>query len=175
MKEIFKILLIVITFITLIIGVLLLWVIYQFNYQKYNIEKIDISFFTNELENDLLKVVKVFQDTELRNIKIIDNKISYYNLNHNNLNEDLFLWFNVKENLEKNKINSAFYSINKNGEIRLIYFRLNYIDLAIVYRNQKENIKEWDIIWTWRVEKIINDNWFISKDCNRNICQEPQW
>lgn len=152
-----------------------MWIKWYITYERSHVENIDTSFFTDYLKNDLWEIVKIFQETNIRFIKIIDNQIYYYDLNHNNISEKSLNWVNIKEILEKSNIHKAYYYIDNNWKIDSIYFNIKSKNLSLWYK-PNHNYSTWYVIpvLIWRVEKVIDNNWYILNDCDRIICQEPQ-
>lgn len=177
MKKIFKKLLILITFIILIISAVLLWIIYQFNFQKYNIEKIDTSFFTNELKNEIIDISNIIKNKNISYIKIYNNEVKYYDINNNSLLEDEVEWLNiVSMSLLKNNV--SYLKININNNLIIERIDLNFEDkkYTYIYEIESHNYSKWYIIpvLAWRIEEVIDENWYIFRICDRSICQEPQ-
>lgn len=155
---------------------LFLWIKLYISYERNHTENIDTTFFTDSMKKDLLEIVKIFQETNVRYIKIVDNEIYYYDLKQNSISENSFKWMNIKEILNKYNINTTYYFINSDWKIDNIYFNIKSTYLSLWYKIDKPNYSEWYVIpvLVWRVEKVIDDNWYILKDCDRIICQEPQ-
>jgi hypothetical protein len=78
--------------------------------------------------------------------------------------------------LQKNNINliNIDYKNKKFNSLSMSFIDKEY---TFVYETNKHNYKEWYVIpvLAWRVEKVIDDYWYISRMCDRTICQEPQW
>lgn len=141
------------------------------------VEKIDTSFFDDEVKNSLLNIATELNDKNLASVTMDSEEIIYYDFDRNVLTQKNLLWLEIIKEL--NEKNIKHFSISINAESVLskvdIYFsnkKYNYI-----YKAGGHNYTEWYIIpvMSWRIEKVIDDYWYIWRICDRNICQEPQW
>ena len=170
MKKIIKI-----VFIILIILITLIFIIvWKFYYQEYfTIKNVNI-----ENKEKLFEIINVLKNTDIRFIEVVDDKLKFYNTDRNLVDSKIennreILWI-----MKNNNIVKTFYHIykpnNKNNEIDYIYFEFYDKDFYLVYNNENQKLNVWDIIRVTKIKKIIDKNWFISQECNRNICSENE-
>lgn len=136
---------------------------------KYPIKEINIDFFNAMDVNDLNNILLITKNKKIRYYDINKYEYSYY--------KDRIWWDikrtnNISELTELKELminNSLIWIYQKSwNEIFFDYwdedFELWYI------KNSKVEI--WNILKVWRVEKIINENWFIIRKCNEYICKD---
>lgn len=156
-----------------------LWIKLYISYERNHTENIDTSFFTQELRNKLITDVNDIIKTTEKNIsyiKIDKDYIIFYDLNNNIKSKYYISWFNINDIFHKLDITFMTIYLDNNGEIESIDMSLNFKKYLYVYESKKQNYSEWYVIpvLVWRIEKIIDDNWYVLRFCDRVICQEPQ-
>lgn len=179
MNILLKILLITVLLVIVIISPFL-WLRLYLYYERTHVEKIDTSFFTYELREELINDIKeVTKDTNDNNINYIEigkDKIEYYGLNHNILSQKNILWFKINEIIWELNITFLRIWLDSIWKIDHVYVSFSWKKYTYIYEVKKNNYSEWYVIpvWTWRVEKVIDENWYVFRLCDRVICQEPQ-
>lgn len=178
MKTVLRIFLsIIILFIFIIIEELnfWLWIKALLKYQRTHTENIDTSFFTDEMKKNILDDVNNIDSKKSDYIEITRSNINFYDSKHNLLWTDN-LWQEIKELLQKYNINSI--NINYiNKEINSLSLSITGKKYTYVYEVNKHNYNEWYVLpsLAGRIEKVIDEYWYIPIECNRTICPEPQW
>ncbi len=143
---------------------------------KTPIENIDTYFFTNKQKNEIINIWNLLLSNSIYNVEYVNNKIKYYDFNYNVIFIDKILSSNIKEVFEKNNIKSLTLMETNNWNIKILNLIFLNKKFLYNYTSIKHNYKEWDIILSsYRVEKVIDENWYISRLCeNRNICPNLQ-
>lgn len=159
--------------------ILFLWIKLYISYERNHTENIDTTFFSQELRNELITDIKdIIKTTDINTsyIEIDIDYIIFYNLNNNITSKYNIAWFNINNIFQKLNITFITIYLDNNGGIKNIDMSLNLKKYLYVYESKKHNYSEWYVIpvLAWRVEKVIDDNWYILRDCDRTICQEPQ-
>lgn len=144
-----------------IIGVLIVLIFivkytiyYVFQYDYTHVTNVDTSFLNENVKSDLKRV----KEDCLNNI----NDCNKWNI-----------WKVSRELLEKYQIYSIKPSkwIRDNSKGTILFSMKNFF---LVYNYDQEKVQELDKIWNvfWRVEKVIDSEWYVVKLCDRNICRE---
>lgn len=177
MKKFKKSHILILSIVILFLSIYLYWekLLNNFIYiPKDPIKIIDTSFFTSAMKKDILTKINNIDSKNSDYIEISTNDIWYYDSNYNLSTKDI-----IKEDIKIlfQKYNIGSVVINyKNKKLDLISISFIDKDYIYCYSTSKHNYKEWYIIpvLVWRVEKVIDENWYILRECDRNICQEPQ-
>lgn len=165
-------------FITFLVILIILPIIFylKFNFKslvadiKYPIKDINTEFFIKMDNNDLNNILLILKEKRVRYYKVKDNDYTYY--------KDKIWWeINTSDNIRE--LDEMKLLMIKNGitwiyqDIWKVYFDYWNIDFELWYL-EKGSIEIWDITNAWRVEKLINENWFIIRKCNEFICEESK-
>lgn len=155
------------SFILIFIVFFSLWNLYL-HYTKINTEKIDTSFFTEQIKNDILNIERNINNTKDFDSIIVDYyRITYYKSESNPLKKDIPL--DIKEVMKKNNISY----ININWILSEIYVNFTNNNFVYMYTNSYK-YKNWDMLISWlmgKIEKVIDDNWYVVKLCgDRDMC-----
>jgi len=155
------------------------WIKTWFNYQRVHTEKIDISFFSADIRNKLITDITDIIKTTSNNIPHIEIDIDYiilYDLNNNVISKYNTSSFNIIDII--NNLNIGTISIYIDNKQQIEYLNLFFLwkKYLYIYETKSHNYSEWYVIpvLIWRVEKVIDNNWYILRDCDRTICQESQ-
>lgn len=146
---------------------------------KEPIENIDASFLNNQVKEDIINNSKKFiwVDESISFVQITTNSIRYYDFNHNILIKNEKALFEINNIFKKYNITFLEIYIDKNY-IKKIKFSINDdYNYLYVYESDKHKYRLWYTFpnFIWRVEKVIDENWYILRKCeNRNMCQESQ-
>lgn len=156
--------------------VLLIITIFYLNYNykhiiadfKYPIKDIDISFF-NEMDIDNLNQIILISN---------EKKVRYYDINSKNYSYYTDrIWFTIKQSNNINELSELKKLMIKNNITSIyndwyIYFDYGDNDNFKLWYDKFNKIIVWNIMNNWRVEKVINNGWFIIRKCNEYICGE---
>ncbi len=136
------------------------------------IANIDTSFFTNDKKQELIDMWNILVQNNIDWIEISNNIIQYYDMNDNITIINAALQKNIEKEIEKYKLKS--FSLHKDNTWNLIRISIVFLDKKFIYTYflNKQVYMEWDIIFSsYRIEKVIDKNWYILRLCeNRNIC-----
>jgi hypothetical protein len=147
-----------------------LYIFYQRNY----IPNINIDFLTENVKNDILSIEKNINKKWGSYIYIEDKEIIYYKIRP----EIDFVDKNPPEYITRFFADTSISSITllytdyKLDKIRL--FSKNNSKYYYIYTPENHWYKEGEILpgLEWRIEKVIDNNWYILRKCDRIICPE---
>lgn len=136
------------------------------------IANIDTSFLTNDKKQEFINIWNILLQNNIDWIDISNNIIQYYDVNHNTINIDATLWENIEKEIEKYKLKS--FSLHKDDTWNLIRISIVFLDKKFIYTYflNEQTYMEWNVVFSsYRIEKVIDKNWYILRLCeNRNIC-----
>lgn len=162
----------------LLIEELLYWFLIKsvINYQKNHIEKVDINFFQKEDRNNLINNINnilINLENNVNFIEITKDNITYYS--DKNIITKSIVWFEINYLIKKLNIITINIKINSNWEF--LYLEVIFQDKKdyFIYKI-KHNYNLWDetLIPKWKAIYIIDNNWFILRECERLVCEESK-
>lgn len=168
--------------INILIILLIIWVIVFFiiSWSDWNQEEIKEARekYEKNINTDFFNEMDI---NDLNNLILISNekKIRYYDINRNEYSyyKDR-IWSTIKKSNNIKELIELKELMIKNNVISIyndwyIYFGYGNNNFELWYDKFKK-IVIWNITNNWRVEKVINNGWFIIRKCNEYICGESK-
>lgn len=145
--------------IILITGVVVLMAFFYVYFLKQN----DPVVISNLLS--LEETSEFFKKNDLWHIKLENNQYVFFDKNEKTIKNNQTDFFIT--DLSKNHVSFVYWDANQN-----IYFDITDSDKIYVFSSEWFNVKIWELMWVWKVKKVINKNWIVLDECTRVNCPE---